>query len=59
MKVCLVNLDPREPVALSRGDRIAQFLVQQVSLCEVEEVSDLADLGDTDRGAGGHGSTGA
>lgn len=59
VKVCLVNLDPQEPVTLGRGERIAQFLVQQVSLCEVEEVTDLADLGNTVRGAGGHGSTGA
>lgn len=59
IKVCLINLDPREPVEITRGDRIAQLLVQQVSLCTVEEVADLAGLGETVRGAGGHGSTGA
>lgn len=58
IKVCLINLDPREPVEITRGDRIAQLLVQQVSLCAVEEVTDLADLGETVRGTGGHGSTG-
>ncbi|WP_130839270.1 dUTP diphosphatase [Corynebacterium neomassiliense] len=58
IKVCLVNTDPETPVTVTRGDRIAQLLVQQVSLCEVEEVSDPADLGETVRGAGGYGSTG-
>jgi dUTP pyrophosphatase len=58
IKVCLINLDPRESVEIDRGDRIAQLLVQQVSLCDVVEVTDPADLGDTARGAGGHGSTG-
>ncbi|WP_291474610.1 dUTP diphosphatase [Corynebacterium sp.] len=58
IKVCLINLDPRESVEIARGDRIAQLLVQQVSLCDVVEVTDPADLGDTARGAGGHGSTG-
>ena len=58
VKVCLVNLDRVDPIEITRGDRIAQFLVQQVSLCEVVEVSDADDLGDTARGSGGHGSTG-
>ena len=58
IKVCLINLDPRVPVEISRGDRIAQLLVQRVSLCDVVEVSDLGELGDTVRGSGGHGSTG-
>ena len=58
IKVCLINLDPREPVEITRGDRIAQRLVQQVSLCDVVEVTDPVELGDTVRGTGGHGSTG-
>lgn len=58
IKVCLINLDPETPVEITRGDRIAQLLVQQVSLCDVMEVDDLADLGETARGAGGYGSTG-
>lgn len=56
--VCLINLDPRETIAIDRGDRIAQLLVQQVSLCDVVEVPMPEDLGDTVRGSGGHGSTG-
>ncbi|HJF12184.1 dUTP diphosphatase [Corynebacterium falsenii] len=59
VKVCLINLDPDQPITLHRGDRIAQLVIQQVSLCDVAEVTDIADLGDTVRGAGGYGSTGA
>lgn len=55
VKVCLVNLDPREPVQLRRLDRIAQLVVQRV-----EEVCwyEVADLPESQRGEGGHGSTG-
>lgn len=58
VKVCLINLDPAEPINISRGDRIAQLLIQEVSLCEVNEVNEVAELGETQRGAGGYGSTG-
>src|SRR5512143_3785138 len=30
ISVLLVNLDPREPVDLRRGDRVAQLVIQQV-----------------------------
>ncbi len=58
IKVCLINLDPRQAVDISRGDRIAQLLIQKVSLCGIEEVDSVEDLGSTERGAGGYGSTG-
>ncbi len=60
VKVSLINLDPHLPIRISRGDRIAQLLVQRVELPELVEVSsfDDAGLGDTTRGAGGHGSSG-
>lgn len=58
IKICLVNMDQRETIALRRGERIAQLLVQQVSLCDVVEVADESELGATERGAGGYGSTG-
>ncbi|MGB3483955.1 MAG: dUTP diphosphatase [Mycobacterium sp.] len=60
IKVSLINLDPAEPIVISRGDRIAQLLVQRVELPELVEVVsfDEAGLGDTTRGAGGHGSSG-
>jgi dUTP pyrophosphatase len=55
VKVILVNLDPTEPIHLTRGQRIAQLLVQaveQVTVLEVEE------LDATVRGDGGFGSSG-
>jgi dUTP pyrophosphatase len=55
VKVVLVNLDPHEPVTLTRGDRIAQVVFQQVERARFVEVDRLPG---SDRGAGGHGSTG-
>jgi dUTP pyrophosphatase len=53
--VNLVNLDPREPFSVRRGDRIAQLVVQQVARAEFIEVDSLED---TSRGDTGHGSSG-
>ena len=60
IKVSLINLDPETPIVLSRGDRIAQLLVQRIELPELVEVTsfDEAGLADTTRGDGGHGSSG-
>ncbi len=60
VKVALINLDPREPIVVNRGDRIAQLLVQRVELPELVEVTsfDEAGLAETSRGDGGHGSSG-
>jgi dUTP pyrophosphatase len=55
IKVCLINHDPREPIRLRRGDRIAQLVVQRVEHAVFQEVE---ELGDSARGAGGYGSTG-
>ncbi|RJS47947.1 dUTP diphosphatase [Nocardioides cavernaquae] len=55
IKVCLINLDPREPITLRRGDRIAQLVVQRVERARFVEVDSLSE---TARGEGGHGSTG-
>lgn len=55
IKVCLINHDPREPIVLRRGDRIAQLVVQRVEHAVFREVS---ELGPSRRGAGGYGSTG-
>jgi dUTP pyrophosphatase len=55
VKVLLVNLDPRTPIRLSRGDRIAQLVVQRVEHARFVEAEALPD---TARGAGGYGSTG-
>jgi dUTP pyrophosphatase len=55
IKVMLVNHDPREPIELRRGDRIAQLVVQRVERVRFAEVGELPD---SVRGAGGYGSTG-
>ena len=55
IKVCLMNTDPRTPIEITRGMRIAQLVVQKVELVGFAEVDELDD---TDRGDGGHGSTG-
>jgi dUTP pyrophosphatase len=55
IKVLLVNHDPRETIALSRGDRIAQLVVQRVEHVSFTETSTLPESA---RGAGGYGSTG-
>lgn len=55
LKVVLVNHDPGQPVVLRRGDRIAQLVFQQVERARFVEVQRLPG---SDRGAGGHGSTG-
>jgi dUTP pyrophosphatase len=55
LKVIVVNLDPREPVRFARGDRIAQLVIQRVERASFHEVDTLPG---SDRGEGGHGSTG-
>ena len=52
--VILINLG-QEPVTISRGDRIAQMVIAPVTQGMWEEV---ASLDETDRGAGGFGSSG-
>jgi dUTP pyrophosphatase len=54
VKVILVNLG-QAPASFARGERIAQLVIAPVTRVEIA----LADnLGGTDRGAGGFGSTG-
>ncbi len=55
IKVNLVNLDPSTPLTLRRGDRVAQLVVQPVVRARFVPVTDLPV---SDRGSGGHGSTG-
>lgn len=59
IKVSLINLDPRTPIQITKGDRIAQLVLQEVLLSPVEEVESVEALGTTVRGAGGYGSTGS
>jgi dUTP pyrophosphatase len=55
IRIVLINLDPREPLALRRGDRIAQLVVQRVEHARFVEVETLPG---SMRGDGGYGSTG-
>lgn len=55
IKAILVNLDPREPFEIKRGDRIAQLAIMRVAEAVFEPCEDLPA---TDRGTGGFGSSG-
>lgn len=55
IKVIAINLDPKTPILLSRGDKIAQLVIQPVARAVLVEV---ASLDETVRGEGGFGSTG-
>jgi len=54
LKCIMINLGS-EPFEIRRGDRIAQLVVAPVQIGLMTEV---AELGETARGAGGFGSTG-
>jgi dUTP pyrophosphatase len=55
IKIIAVNLDPTIPVEIKRDDRIAQMVILRVERAELEVVDALPE---SDRGEGGHGSTG-
>ena len=55
IRVLLINHDPAESFKVSRGDRVAQLVIQRFEPVEWDEVTDLDD---TARGLGGWGSTG-
>ncbi len=55
IKVNVINLDPTTPLTLRRGDRVAQLVVQPVVRARFVTVDELPD---SERGSGGHGSTG-
>ena len=54
VKVILIN-HGSDPYTVRRGDRIAQLVVAAVCAVELRE---LETLDETERGTGGHGSTG-
>merc|ERR1719174_2513296 len=56
--VVLFNLG-ESPVEIARGERVAQLVLERIATPEVVEVSDKSMLEETNRGAGGFGSTGA
>ena len=57
MQVLLVNHDPEEDYAVSRGDRIAQLVIVRVEEAMFDPVP-AEGLGEATRGSGGFGHTG-
>ena len=55
LKVIAVNIDANEPIHISKGERIAQLVIQRVPVVSLMEVDELDE---TDRGTGGFGSSG-
>ena len=55
LKVLLVNTDPSQSFEVTRGERIAQLVIQAVEHVRFTEVEVLAE---SERGEGGFGSTG-
>lgn len=55
LKVIAVNLDANKPIHISKGERIAQLVIQRVPVVSLMEVDELDK---TDRGTGGFGSSG-
>lgn len=55
LRVCAINLDDHEPIVISKGERIAQLVIQRVPQVHLREVEQLDE---TDRGEGGFGSSG-
>jgi dUTP pyrophosphatase len=55
IKVIAINLDSAKPIRISRGDKIAQLVIQPVVTASLVEVETLDS---TARGDGGFGSTG-
>jgi dUTP pyrophosphatase len=55
LKVLLVNTDPTTPYKVSRGDRIAQLVIQRVETAAFHPVDELPS---SERGLGGFGHTG-
>ncbi|MFY9588366.1 MAG: dUTP diphosphatase [Actinomycetota bacterium] len=55
IKVIAINLDPKEPFEIHRGDKIAQIVFYPVPETKLREVDELPD---SERGEGGFGSSG-
>ncbi|HEX4948193.1 MAG TPA: dUTP diphosphatase [Blastocatellia bacterium] len=54
LQVLLINLSS-EVVSLEAGARIAQLIIERIAVCDFEWADELSD---TERGAGGFGSSG-
>lgn len=55
IKIIAINLDPSQTLAINRGDKIAQLVIQPVVRATLIECDELDE---TARGEGGFGSTG-
>ena len=55
LKVCLINLDPTEPVTLPAGSRIAQLVIQEVTTAQFIQVQELDETARSDKGFGSTG----
>jgi dUTP pyrophosphatase len=55
IQVILINMDTKNTIAIKRGDRVAQLVIQRVENVRFVPVTQLPG---TERGAGGFGSTG-
>jgi dUTP pyrophosphatase len=55
IKVIAINLDPKEPFEVHRGDKIAQIVFYPVPETKLREVDELPS---SERGGGGFGSSG-
>lgn len=55
LKVIAINLDPKEPITIEIGDRIAQLVIMKVEEAKFTQVDSLED---SERGTGGFGSSG-
>lgn len=56
--ICLKNLHPTETRTIKIGERVCQGIFLEYKAAKFLEVQTLEDLGTTDRGQGGFGSTG-
>jgi dUTP pyrophosphatase len=55
VKLILINLDPSQDIVIARAERVAQLVVAPF---QTVEVVDVVELPSSERGEGGHGSTG-
>lgn len=55
LKAIAINLDPKTPIEMRKGDRIAQLIIIKAEEADFTEVDELSE---TERGSGGFGSSG-
>jgi dUTP pyrophosphatase len=55
VKLILIHLDASDAIVIARGERVAQLVVAPFATVDVV---DVVELPDSERGEGGHGSTG-